>query len=96
MSESKSQQKSITQFFKTNQKQYNCEKQQTSTATSHTTRPTTHTTQPTTAQTDGIKITELFHPPADYIFPKTKSGDKLRSCQPQWFEKFPWLHYDEK
>ena len=37
-----------------------------------------------------------FHPPNDYIFPKTKSGDRLRSCQAHWFKQFPWLHYDEK
>ena len=37
-----------------------------------------------------------FHPPNDYIFPKTKSGDRLRSCQAHWFKQFPWLYYDEK
>jgi len=39
-----------------------------------------------------------FHPPPDYSFPKTKSGSgsKLRSCQAHWFQKYPWLHYDEK
>ena len=35
-----------------------------------------------------------FRPPKSFVFPKTKVGDRNRSCQHQWFEKFPWLHYD--
>ena len=35
-----------------------------------------------------------FRPPKSYVFPKTKVGERNRSCQHQWFEKFPWLHYD--
>ena len=45
---------------------------------------------------ENIIIDKPFHPPNDYIFPKTKSGDRLRSCQAHWFKQFPWLHYDEK
>ena len=37
-----------------------------------------------------------FPPSTDYVFSKSKNGDQLRSCQTQYFKKFPWLHYDEK
>ena len=32
----------------------------------------------------------------NYIFPKLKSGYKLRPCQAYWFKHFTWLHYDGK
>lgn len=35
-----------------------------------------------------------FRPHKSFVFPKTKIGERNRSCQHQWFEKFPWLHYD--
>lgn len=37
-----------------------------------------------------------FRPPPDYCFPKSKCGDRQRSCQTQWFQQFPWLHYDKR
>ena len=46
---------------------------------------------------DNSSIKELpYRPPKAFIFPKTKVGDRSRSCQHQWFEKFAWLHYDTK
>lgn len=82
---SENNQKSITQFFKSNQN-----------------LPANQLLQQKSAESqepiDNIKINDdkPFHPLADYVFPKSKSGDKLRSCQANWFTKFPWLHYDEK
>lgn len=82
---SENNQKSITQFFKSNQR---LPEQQSSQQKSPNSQEPTH----------NIKINDdkPFHPPADHVFPKSKSGDKLRSCQAHWFTKFPWLHYDEK
>ena len=56
------------------------------------------TSQTSTSTTFSLGITEEkpFHPQTEYVFPKSRSGDKLRSCQAHWFIKFPWLHYDEK
>ena len=53
---------------------------------------------PQTKVSYNLKINEdkPFHPPTDYVFLKTKIGDKQRSCQAHWFKQFPWLHYDEK
>ena len=34
------------------------------------------------------------HPPKSFVFPKTKTGLRTRSCQHQWFDQFRWLHYD--
>lgn len=90
MDKKTNQQKSITQFFKSNEKRPYVEKQ----GTSDDLQTTPPTKKP--PKIDDLKITEQFHPPTDYIFPKTKCGDKLRSCQAHWFKSFPWLHYDEK
>ena len=38
----------------------------------------------------------LCRPTKTFTFPKTKIGDRNRSCQHQWFEQFPWLIYDTK
>ena len=47
--------------------------------------------------THNIKINDKpVYPLTDYVFPESKSGDRLRPCQAHWFKKFPWLHYDEK
>ena len=36
-----------------------------------------------------------YHPPKEFIFPKTKIGSRNRSCgQRKWFNDYPWLHYD--
>ena len=53
---------------------------------------------PQCKESHNLKINEdkPFHPPNDYIFPKKKSGDRLRPCQAHWFKQFPWLHYGEK
>ena len=46
-------------------------------------------------QTQTRPTTEIPHRPSkSFIFPKTKVGERSRSCQHIWFEKFPWLHYD--
>ena len=71
--------------FKSNQKQQNLTEQQ--------------SLQKSEAQvpTHNIKINDKpFHPPTGYVFPKSKSGDRLRPYQAHWLKKFPWLHYDEK
>ena len=47
-------------------------------------------------ETDVLKEGEPFHPPKAYVFPKTRIGDRDRSCQQHWFNDFPWLHYDER
>ena len=36
----------------------------------------------------------VHHPKKCFVFPKTKSGKRERSCQHIWFENFRWLHYD--
>ena len=43
-----------------------------------------------------IVINEIFQPPKNYKFPKTKMGTRDRSCQQHWFDDFPWLHYDDE
>ena len=49
-------------------------------------------------ESHNLKINEdkPFHPPNDYVFPKMKSENRLRSCQAHWFKQFPWLHFDKK
>ena len=37
-----------------------------------------------------------FHPPLNYLFPKTSIGKRERSCQSSWLKRFPWLHYDTR
>ena len=39
---------------------------------------------------------EAYHPPKGFVFPKTKFGKRERSCQHNWFESYPWLHYDSE
>ena len=35
------------------------------------------------------------HPSKDFMFPKTKFGSRNpRFCQHNWFDNYPWLHYD--
>ena len=34
-------------------------------------------------------------PSRSFPFPKQQFGKQQRSCQPQWFEEYPWLDYDE-
>ena len=43
-------------------------------------------------------IGEQPHQPAKFSFQKRAFGTKsvhFRSFQPQWFQKWPWIHYDE-
>lgn len=90
---SQNNQKSITHFFKSNEKQ----PEQKLLQIVAEQKSSSQKSQQSQVPTDGIKINDgPFHPPADYFFPKSKSGDKLRSCQAHWFKKFSWLHYDEK
>ena len=37
-----------------------------------------------------------YHPSKDFVFPKTKFGSRNRPCQHNWFDNYPWLHYDIK
>ena len=40
----------------------------------------------------------LNHPASTFKFPKRKFGlakPVFRSVQPVWFQKWPWLHYDQ-
>ena len=37
-----------------------------------------------------------YRPSDKFDFPKTKAGGQERKCQSQWFQKFPWLHYNKK
>ncbi|MEM6831947.1 MAG: DUF4371 domain-containing protein [Bacteroidota bacterium] len=37
-----------------------------------------------------------YHPPKDFIFPKSKFGARSRSCQHKWFKTYQWLHYDSE
>ena len=48
-----------------------------------------------TINCDDIKD-EIFQPTKTFTFPKTTFGKRERSCQPNWFEKFTWLHYDKR
>ena len=43
-----------------------------------------------------IEEGEHFHPSKDFKFPKSKQGTRERSCQKNWFNDFPWLHYDKR
>ena len=52
--------------------------------------------QSNSQQTTELLLDKPFHPTKDFIFPKTKIGNRDRACQHQWFENFPWLHYDER
>ena len=37
-----------------------------------------------------------FYPVSTFQFPKKKCGNRERPCQANWFQKFPWLHYDTR
>lgn len=50
--------------------------------------------QPAATSTD--PVIKPFHPPTDFKFPKVKVGSRDRSCQANWFQRFPWLHYDTR
>ena len=39
---------------------------------------------------------QLFHPQKHYVFPKTRTEARDRSCQYHWFKGFPWLQHDER
>ena len=41
-----------------------------------------------------IVLAEKYHPPENFVFPKSVVGKQQRSCQYHWFKKFTWLHYD--
>ena len=44
-----------------------------------------------TPTSEAIKVP--FHPDRTYEFKKTMAGKQKRSCNYQWFIKYPWLHY---
>ena len=36
-----------------------------------------------------------YHPSKDFAFPKSKLGSRNpRSCKHNWFDNYPWIHYD--
>ena len=48
--------------------------------------------------TEIVIINDPFHPGSEYPFIKTKTGNRTRCCQSQWFTDppprgFPWLHF---
>ena len=45
---------------------------------------------------ESTAVEKPFHPTKDYAFPKSRFGNRDRSCQHQWFKDFPWLNYDER
>ena len=50
----------------------------------------------TSRSVDEMPITSQFRPSVSFQFPKKKIGKYVRSCRSQWFEDFPWPHYEEK
>ena len=42
-----------------------------------------------------VDISDKAHQPKSLVFPKQKFGVKDRCFQRDWFEKWPWLHYNE-
>ena len=80
-----SKQPEVNNSVKSNQKQQNHTEQQSS--------------QKSEAQvpTHNVEIHDQpFHTQTDYIFPKLKSGYKVRPCQAHLFKHFPCPRYDEK
>lgn len=41
-----------------------------------------------------MAMKEAFHPTRTFVFPRRKFGARERSCQWQWFQDYPFLHYD--
>ena len=37
-----------------------------------------------------------FHPASSFQFPKKKCCNRERPCEANWFQKFPWPHYDTR
>ena len=37
-----------------------------------------------------------YHPPIQFEFPKRLMSGINRSAQHVWFQKYPWLHYEEQ
>ena len=49
----------------------------------------------TTTTVSASSATQIpYRPSKSFAFPKTKVGERNRSCQHIWFEQFPWLRYD--
>ena len=42
-----------------------------------------------------VDIDDKAHQPKSLVFPKHKFGIKERCFQREWFNKWPWLHYNE-
>ena len=42
-----------------------------------------------------VDIGDKVHQPKSLVFPKRKCGIKDRCFQRDWFDKWPWLHYNE-
>ena len=80
---SQNNQKSITHFLKSNQKQQNF--------LGHESPQKSEAQVPT----HKIKVNDKpFHPPTAYVFSKSKSGNRLRPCQAYCLKKLVSLHYD--
>ena len=54
---------------------------------------------PTSSSAEGSSTSaDVNHPPTTYVFPKRAFGKKnvvYRSCHAEWFQTWPWLHYQE-
>ena len=82
----------ITDIFKVAQK-----KDKSSSDVSSVSTTSTSTAEPEEVPSSSAASTVLpYRPPKSFTFPKTKIGDRSRSCQHQWFDEFPWLHYDTR
>ena len=47
-----------------------------------------------TSSSSNTLLEKPYHPPKNFVFPKTKFGSRYRSCQYKWFNDYTWLHYD--
>lgn len=54
---------------------------------------TTSDIHPNGLHTTTLVTPKAFHPDHNFKFPTTTKGKQKRSCQWQWFEKYPWLDY---
>ena len=50
------------------------------------------------SQAEDVNVTTEQGPfqPKNFVFPKKMYGKQNRAFHPNWFTKFPWLHYNEK
>lgn len=83
--------KKITEFLKPKERKPN----------SATTTPRVHNkeiqdSRPSSTQEVAHNSYKQFRPPENFNFPKKKIGQRERSCHYHWFQKYKWLHYEER